>query len=414
MPRFRQKITSMGAIALNNPVWADDPRFDIERHVRRVALPRPGGAPAAARAGRAGDVRAARPDRGRCGSSTWSRGSRASATPYISKTHHALVDGVVGGRRRHDPARRRTRRAPRWRSPERALGARRAEPRAAVRPRRLRAHPRAAARGAARRRRGALTMPRETAGRVMRTAEGFAELAASGPTAPRDLPQPGDRPRPRVAFVDHELDGAEGDARRRRRDRQRRHPRRSPPAACGASSSGAATRCPGASGRPRPDEHPPPRRAARARQPDRHAAGPAADRRAPIPRRGWPLIHAETTRAEGVRAGHAASLIIEATGWTPPTINRVLAGGDLAAARLQPGRLQRPRAADARSTCSAAGCSRDLPVRAAVAAGPRALDRGVSYDGGVFFGLAGDRDLLADIDEFAADLRAALDEQSAS
>ncbi len=28
-------------------------------------------------------------------------------------------------------------------------------------------------------------MPRSTAGRVMRTGEGFAKLAASGPTAPR-------------------------------------------------------------------------------------------------------------------------------------------------------------------------------------------------------------------------------------
>jgi hypothetical protein len=32
----------------------------------------------------------------------------------------------------------------------------------------------------------------------------------------------------------------------------------------------------------------------------------------------------------------------------------------------------------------------------------------VSYDGGVFFGLAGDRELLADIDEVAADLERAL------
>ena len=38
----------------------------------------------------------------------------------------------------------------------------------------------------------------------------------------------------------------------------------------------------------------------------------------------------------------------------------------------------------------------------------------LSYDGGVFFGLAGDRDLLADLDEFAADLEAALDEQAAA
>ena len=36
-----------------------------------------------------------------------------------------------------------------------------------------------------------------------------------------------------------------------------------------------------------------------------------------------------------------------------------------------------------------------------------ALSIGVlSYDGGVFFGLAGDRDVLADIDELAADLEA--------
>jgi hypothetical protein len=36
----------------------------------------------------------------------------------------------------------------------------------------------------------------------------------------------------------------------------------------------------------------------------------------------------------------------------------------------------------------------------------------VSYDGGVFFGLAGDRELLADIDEVAADLERALVEQT--
>ena len=43
-----------------------------------------------------------------------------------------------------------------------------------------------------------------------------------------------------------------------------------------------------------------------------------------------------------------------------------------------------------------------------------ALSIGVlSYDGGVFFGLVGDRDVLADIDELAADLEAALAEQTA-
>ena len=47
---------------------------------------------------------------------------------------------------------------------------------------RARAQPAAAARKTAH---GALTMPRETANRVMRTAEGFAGLASGGPSAPR-------------------------------------------------------------------------------------------------------------------------------------------------------------------------------------------------------------------------------------
>ena len=38
------------------------------------------------------------------------------------------------------------------------------------------------------------------------------------------------------------------------------------------------------------------------------------------------LIHAETARLKASEQADAASLIIEATGWTPPTINRVLAG----------------------------------------------------------------------------------------
>jgi WS/DGAT/MGAT family acyltransferase len=42
VPRYRQKIRTIpGHIA--NPVWVDDPNFDITYHVRRSALPRPGG-----------------------------------------------------------------------------------------------------------------------------------------------------------------------------------------------------------------------------------------------------------------------------------------------------------------------------------------------------------------------------------
>jgi hypothetical protein len=38
----------------------------------------------------------------------------------------------------------------------------------------------------------------------------------------------------------------------------------------------------------------------------------------------------------------------------------------------------------------------------------------LSYDGEVCFGLAGDRDVLADIDELAADLEAAVEELDSS
>ena len=42
VPRFRQRVTHT-PLKLSNPVWGDDPLFDVRRHVRRVALPRPGG-----------------------------------------------------------------------------------------------------------------------------------------------------------------------------------------------------------------------------------------------------------------------------------------------------------------------------------------------------------------------------------
>ena len=38
----------------------------------------------------------------------------------------------------------------------------------------------------------------------------------------------------------------------------------------------------------------------------------------------------------------------------------------------------------------------------------------LSYDGGVHFGLTGDRDLLADVDDLAIDLEAAIAEQVAA
>src|SRR5919107_5340396 len=43
VPRYRQKVASVPG-RLANPLWVDDPDFDIGYHVRRSALPRPGSA----------------------------------------------------------------------------------------------------------------------------------------------------------------------------------------------------------------------------------------------------------------------------------------------------------------------------------------------------------------------------------
>ena len=42
VPRFRQRIVKI-PLGIENPVWGDDPQFDVRRHVRHVSvsLPRP-------------------------------------------------------------------------------------------------------------------------------------------------------------------------------------------------------------------------------------------------------------------------------------------------------------------------------------------------------------------------------------
>ena len=74
-------------------VWADDPSFDLEWHVRHVALPRPG-ATAQLRE-LVGRVMSEPLDLER---PLWQlylvEGLEGGRHAYISKTHHALVDGV--------------------------------------------------------------------------------------------------------------------------------------------------------------------------------------------------------------------------------------------------------------------------------------------------------------------------------
>jgi diacylglycerol O-acyltransferase len=123
------------------------------------------------------------------------------------------------------------------------------------------------------------------------------------------------------------------------------------------------------------------------------------------------LIRAETVRLKRSEQARVASLIVEATGWTPPTINRLLSG---ALARQLVFNLVVSNVPGPQVTFYLLG----RPLRAVYPFVPlspqhHALSIGVvSYDGGVFFGLAGDRRALADIDDLAAALEDALDEQT--
>ena len=408
IPRFRQRITSAGPMALSNPVWTDDPRFDVERHVRRVALPAPGGM--AELRELVGRVMSEPLDLTR---PLWQlylvEGLERKRHAYINKTHHALVDGMAAvdvgtiildatpegnqvevSEERWEPDEP---------SPE-LLFVRDASDR-------IRSPLRAARETA----RGALTMPRSTAGRVMRTAEGFAKLAASGPTAERTfLNQEIGRDR-RVSFVETDLallksirgsGGATvndvilsvttGGLRRLFERRGERPP------------ENLVGLVPMSIRRPGEDLELGNRIATLL------VRLPVAESD-PLTR--LELINRETTRVKASEQATAASLIIEATGWTPPTVNRVLADA-----------MSRPLAFNL-VVSNVPGpqvpfylLGRQLEaIYPFVPLSPQnhALSIGVlSYDGSVFFGLAGDRDLLADLDRFAADIEAALAEQAAT
>jgi WS/DGAT/MGAT family acyltransferase len=76
-------------------VWVDDPHFNLRYHLRHTALPHPGGDAELRRL--AGRVFALRLDRDRPLWEIWMvEGLRHGRWAMLSKTHHALVDGVSG------------------------------------------------------------------------------------------------------------------------------------------------------------------------------------------------------------------------------------------------------------------------------------------------------------------------------
>src|SRR5690348_14209618 len=94
VPRYRQKL-AWPPMAQSRPQWIDDPHFNARYHVRHTALPAPAGEEQLKRL--AGRVFAQGLDRSKPLWELWlvdRVGDDSFAV--ISKTHHALVDGVSG------------------------------------------------------------------------------------------------------------------------------------------------------------------------------------------------------------------------------------------------------------------------------------------------------------------------------
>lgn len=92
MPRYRQRVAFL-PLSLDTPVWIDDPDFDIDNHILRAALPRPGGDRELQQF--IARVFSRQLDRRR---PLWEmyiiEGLKNDRWALLFKTHHAMVDGI--------------------------------------------------------------------------------------------------------------------------------------------------------------------------------------------------------------------------------------------------------------------------------------------------------------------------------
>jgi diacylglycerol O-acyltransferase / wax synthase len=94
VPRYRQKL-AFPRLEAGRPFWVDDPNFNLDYHVRHTALPKPGSEEQLRAL--AGRIFSQRLDRSKPLWEVWIvHGLEGGRFALISKTHHALVDGVSG------------------------------------------------------------------------------------------------------------------------------------------------------------------------------------------------------------------------------------------------------------------------------------------------------------------------------
>ena len=94
VPRYRQRLAAP-PLSLGRQRWIDDPRFNLEYHVRHTALPAPGDERRLHRL--AARIFSQQLDRTKPLWELWIvEGLADGCFALISKTHHSLVDGVAG------------------------------------------------------------------------------------------------------------------------------------------------------------------------------------------------------------------------------------------------------------------------------------------------------------------------------
>jgi diacylglycerol O-acyltransferase len=94
VPRYRQRLAFV-PFGQGRPVWVDDPHFNAAYHVRHTALPKPGSEGQLKRM--TGRVFSQALDRSRPLWELWLvEGLSGDRFALLSKTHHALVDGISG------------------------------------------------------------------------------------------------------------------------------------------------------------------------------------------------------------------------------------------------------------------------------------------------------------------------------
>jgi diacylglycerol O-acyltransferase len=94
VPRYRQKLATP-PLETGRPLWVDDPDFNIEYHVRHTALPPPGSEEQLFLL--TSRIASQQLDRAKPLWEHWLvEGLEGDRFALISKTHHALVDGIAG------------------------------------------------------------------------------------------------------------------------------------------------------------------------------------------------------------------------------------------------------------------------------------------------------------------------------